>query len=49
MSGQNEHHCYTDGSCKAADGAPGGWGFVIKRPGLAPLEGYAKPKAHSPK
>ena len=42
MSGPSEYHCYTDGSCKAADGAPGGWGFVIKRPGLAPLEGYGK-------
>jgi len=42
MSGQNEYLCYTDGSCKAADGAPGGWGFVIKRPGSAPLEAYGK-------
>lgn len=42
MSKQSEYLCYTDGSCKAADGAPGGWGFVIKRPGLAPLEGYGK-------
>jgi ribonuclease HI len=40
MSGQNEYACYTDGSCKAGDGAPGGWGFVIKRPGSAPLEAY---------
>ena len=42
MSGQSEYHCYTDGSCKAADGAPGGWGFVIKRPGLSPIESYGK-------
>ena len=42
MSGQSEYLCYTDGSCKAADGAPGGWGFVIKRPGQAPLEAYGK-------
>jgi len=42
MSGSSEYLCYTDGSCKAADGAPGGWGFVIKRAGCAPLEGYGK-------
>jgi len=42
MSRQSEYHCYTDGSCKPADGAPGGWAFVIKRPGLGILEGYGK-------
>jgi ribonuclease HI len=42
MSGQGEYLCYTDGSCKAAPGAPGGWGFVIKLPGSAPLEAYGK-------
>lgn len=42
MAASGEYLCYTDGSCKAADGAPGGWGFVIKRPGLGPLEGYGK-------
>ncbi|HEY3664386.1 MAG TPA: RNase H family protein [Polyangiaceae bacterium] len=42
MAGPKEYHCYTDGSCKAADGAPGGWGFVIKQPGLPPLEAYGK-------
>ncbi len=42
MSGQNEYLCYTDGSCKAGDGAPGGWGFVIKRQGRAPIEGFGK-------
>lgn len=38
----NEYLCYTDGSCKAADGAPGGWGFVIKRAGAEPIEAYGK-------
>ncbi|HKO46553.1 MAG TPA: RNase H family protein [Polyangiaceae bacterium] len=38
----SEYLVYTDGSCKAADGAPGGWGFVIKRRGFATLEGYGK-------
>jgi len=42
MSEQSEYLCYTDGSCKAAEGAPGGWGFVIKRPGQSPLEAYGK-------
>jgi ribonuclease HI len=42
MSGPSEYLCYTDGSCKASDGAPGGWGFVIKRPGSQPLEAYGK-------
>ena len=42
MAGQSEYLCYTDGSCKAADGSPGGWGFVIKRAGLPPLEAYGK-------
>ena len=40
--GPREYHCYTDGSCKAAAGAPGGWGFVLKSPGLPSLEGYGK-------
>lgn len=42
---QTEFLCYTDGSCKAGDGAPGGWGFYIKPPhpsGGPPLEGYGK-------
>lgn len=34
--------CYTDGSCKAADGAPGGWGFSIKPPEGPLLEGIGK-------
>lgn len=33
---------YTDGSCKAADGAPGGWGFFVKPPKGEPIEGYGK-------
>ena len=42
MRAAREYQCYTDGSCKAADGAPGGWGFLIKRAGSEPLEGYGK-------
>jgi ribonuclease HI len=37
-----EYLCYTDGSCKAHGGAPGGWGFFIKPPAGPPLEGYGK-------
>lgn len=35
-----EYHCYTDGSCKAGEGAPGGWGFYIKCPDGRPMEGH---------
>ena len=42
MSGRAEYLCYTDGSCKSGDGAPGGWGFCIKPPKGPPLEGYGK-------
>ncbi|MDB5217664.1 MAG: Ribonuclease [Myxococcaceae bacterium] len=46
MSGRDEYFVYTDGSCKAGDGAPGGWGFCIKPPERAalahPIEGYGK-------
>ena len=44
MSGRAEYLCYTDGSCKAGDGAPGGWGFVVKPPrgSGAAIEGYGK-------
>lgn len=35
-----EYLCYTDGSCKAGDDAPGGWGFFINAPKGPPLEGY---------
>lgn len=40
MSGRDEHLCYTDGSCKAGDGAPGGWGFHIRPPAGPPVEGF---------
>lgn len=39
---RREHLCYTDGSCKAGDGAPGGWGFVINPPSGSQIEGYGK-------
>lgn len=42
MSGRAEYHCYTDGSCKACEGAPGGWGVVVKPPSGAAVEGYGK-------
>lgn len=42
VSGRDEYLCYTDGSCKAAAGAPGGWGFCIRPPAGPPLEGYGK-------
>ena len=42
MTTRAEYHCYTDGSCKAGDGAPGGWGVVIKGPGLPVVERYGK-------
>ncbi|MGZ3424103.1 MAG: RNase H family protein [Polyangiales bacterium] len=42
MSGRAEFLCYTDGSCKAGDGAPGGWGFVVKPPTGPQIEGYGK-------
>jgi ribonuclease HI len=38
MSG--EYFCYTDGSCKAGEGAPGGWGFHVRAPDGPPLEGH---------
>jgi ribonuclease HI len=40
VTGRREHLCYTDGACKAGDGAPGGWGFFIKPPAGPPLEGW---------
>ena len=40
MAARGEYFCYTDGSCKAALGAPGGWGFVVHRPGHPSVEGY---------
>jgi ribonuclease HI len=33
---------YTDGSCKAAEGAPGGWGFHIRSPKGEVREGAGK-------
>lgn len=41
MSGR-EWFCWTDGSCKAGDGAPGGWGFTIKSPKGEVREGFGK-------
>jgi ribonuclease HI len=42
VSGRREYLCYTDGSCKSGNGAPGGWGYCIKPPAGPPLEGYGK-------
>ena len=42
MPGRSEYLCYTDGSCKAGVGAPGGWGFCIRPPAGPPIEGYGK-------
>lgn len=42
MSGRKEYLCYTDGSCKAGEGAPGGWGFCIRPPAGPAVEGYGK-------
>jgi ribonuclease HI len=42
VSRSAEYHCYTDGSCKAGEGAPGGWGFFIRPPAGPPIEGYGK-------
>ena len=42
VSGRKEYLCYTDGSCKAGEGAAGGWGFRIEPPSGPPLEGYGK-------
>jgi ribonuclease HI len=39
VGGASEYHCYTDGSCKAGDAAPGGWGFFIRPPKGLPVEG----------
>ena len=42
MSKQREWLVYTDGSGKAGEGAPGGWGFVVRPPDALPIEGYGK-------
>ena len=34
------YFCYTDGSCKAGEKSPGGWGFCIKQPEGPDLEAY---------
>jgi ribonuclease HI len=39
---KSEYLCYTDGSCKTGDGAPGGWGFCIKPPAAPAIEGYGR-------
>ena len=44
MTGRAEYLCYTDGSCKPGDGAPGGWGFFIRPPNGTPIEGFGKAK-----
>lgn len=36
--------CYTDGSVKAGEGGPGGWGFTAKSPEGQRLEGFGKAK-----
>jgi ribonuclease HI len=36
--------CYTDGSVKAGEGGPGGWGFTLKGPAGERLEGWGKAK-----
>jgi ribonuclease HI len=39
--GRREYLCYTDGSCKAAHGGAGGWGYFIVPPsGEESIEGY---------
>jgi ribonuclease HI len=42
VSGRREYLCYTDGSCKAAHGGAGGWGFYIRPPAGPPIEGHGK-------
>jgi ribonuclease HI len=39
-----EYLCYTDGSCKAGDGAPGGWGYFVKAADGARLEAFGSAK-----
>ncbi len=36
----DEYFCYTDGSCKAGEYAPGGWGFSIRPPRGTLIEGH---------
>lgn len=42
MKARSEHLCYTDGACKAAHDGAGGWGYHIRPPEGAPLEGYGR-------
>jgi len=42
VTGRADYLCYTDGSCKAAHGGAGGWGYCIKDPTGAAREGYGK-------
>ena len=35
-----DYLCYTDGSCKAGDGAPGGWGYFTKAADGSTLEAF---------
>jgi ribonuclease HI len=42
MTQRQEWLCYTDGSCKAGDGAPGGWGFLARPPAGPAIEGHGK-------
>jgi ribonuclease HI len=37
-----EYLCYTDGSCKAGEGAPGGWGFFVRPPSGVAVEGHGR-------
>jgi ribonuclease HI len=39
VNGSRDYLCYTDGSCKPGDDAPGGWGFHIKPPRGEVIEG----------
>lgn len=39
---QGEYRCYTDGSCKAGDSMPGGWGYCIYTPSGEVVEKYGK-------
>lgn len=42
VPGRSEWLCYTDGSCKAAHGGAGGWGFHVRPPSGAPIEAYGR-------
>jgi ribonuclease HI len=42
LKARREYLCYTDGACKAAHDGAGGWGYHIRPPEGAPLEGYGR-------